>query len=49
MIKLSKTDMLYRLKSLDNDEDELKANIMNDKDYFFFFENYKDYVRRFKT
>jgi len=36
------------LEKLATDEDELKANIMNDKDYFFFFENYKDYVRRFK-
>ena len=36
------------LEKLAVDEDELKSNIMNDKDYFFFYENYKDYVRRFK-
>jgi len=36
------------LEILATDDEELKANIMNDKDYFFFYENYNDYVRRFK-
>ena len=36
------------LEKLALDEDELKSNIMNDKDYFFFYENYKDYVRRYR-
>ena len=36
------------LEKLATSEDELKMNIMNDKDYFFFMENYNDYVRRFK-
>jgi len=36
------------LENLAVKEDELKANIMNDSNYFFFFENYKDYIKRFK-
>ena len=36
------------LERLATNDDELKANIMNSKDYFFFMENYKDYVRSFK-
>jgi len=36
------------LEKLAVDDDELKANIMSDKDYFFFYENYKDYIERFK-
>jgi len=36
------------LEILATEEDELKANIMNDKDYFFFYENYKDYVGKYR-
>lgn len=36
------------LEKLASSEDELKANIMNESNYFYFMENYKDYVERYK-
>ncbi|MDR2568947.1 MAG: hypothetical protein LBD23_01450 [Oscillospiraceae bacterium] len=36
------------LDKLAKNEDELKSNIMNEKDYFFFMEAYKEYIDRWK-